>query len=1029
MSAADQEPGSGFTDRFNLSAWALRHRQLTLFFFLLIAIGGTLAYFQLGQREDPDFTIRYMVIRTLWPGAGAEQVDREVTDRIERKLQETPYFYISTSYSKRGESLIVLQVKESAPADRVADAWYQVRKHIGDIRGTLPPEIIGPFFNDEFGDVFGSIYAFTADGFTHSELRDYVETVRQRLISLPNVAKIELVGVRPDKVFIEVSQQKLAQLGIGVPEIAAALQGQNAVQSAGTVTTAVFSVPVQVTGNFTSVEAIAATPLRANGNTIKIGDIARVYRGYADPPEQIMRYRGKEAIGLAVSMTKDGDVLKLGADLKRRMQDIKAELPLGVEFAQVSDQPHVVKESVAEFMTALGEAVAIVLLVSFVALRLRAGLVVAVTIPFVLAATFLLMLYFKIDLHRISTGALIIALGLLVDDAMIAIEMMARKLEEGFDKFSAATFAFKSTSMPMLTGTLITVTGFLPIATAKSATGEYTFAIFAVVAIALLVSWVAAVIITPFLGYSFLKEHKGVNTSRAVYDTPFYRRFRNLVDGCIEHRKLVIGVTLAAFLLGGFGMGLTEKQFFPSSNRIELMVELWLPEGSSLAATETQVNRLEAILEKDPDVATYVSYVGNGSPRFFLSMDQKLFRTNFDHTIVLTKNLAARERVVQTLRKALAKDFPGIRGRVERVPLGPPVNYPVQFRVTGPRIQTLKTIADEVAVVMRQDVHTLDVNVDWGERVPALHVQIDQDKARALGVTTQSVSQTLQGVLSGVTVGQYRDKDRLIDIDVRAIPSERTDLSALGEINVRTASGRYVPLAQVGKIEQIFEEPIIWRRNRELTVTARSDIVDGVQAPDVSMAINPRLDAIRAKLPPGYRIDVGGAWEENSKAQVSINSGYPLMIALTLTLLMLQLQSFSLTFMVALTAPLGIVGVALALLLFHQPFGFVALLGTIALSGMIMRNSVILIDQIQQDIRAGQPLWIAIRESAVRRLRPILLTAAAAIMAMIPLTQSVLWAPMAYAIMGGLFIATVQTLLFVPALYAAWYRVKRQPNP
>ncbi len=1025
MSAGDKEPGNGFTDRFNLSALALRHRQLTLFFFLLIAIGGTLAYFQLGQREDPDFTIRYMVIRTLWPGASAVQVDREVTDRLERKLEETPYFYITTSYSKRGESLIILQVKESAPPKAVADAWYQVRKHIGDIRNTLPPEVIGPFFNDEFGDVFGSIYAFTADGFTQSELRDYVETVRQRLITLPNVAKIELVGVRPDKVYIEVSDKKLAQLGIGIPDIAAALQGQNAMQSAGTLTTSVFSVPVQVTGQYTSIAAIAATPLRANGRTLKIGDIARVYRGYTDPPEQIMRYRGKEAIGLAVSMVKDGDVLKLGEDLKRSMQAIKAELPLGVEFAQVSDQPQVVKQSVSEFMTALGEAVAIVLLVSFVALRLRAGLVVAVTIPFVLAATFLLMLYFKIDLHRISTGALIIALGLLVDDAMIAIEMMARKLEEGYDRFAAATFAFKSTSMPMLTGTLITVAGFLPIATAKSATGEYTFAIFAVVAIALLSSWVAAVTITPFLGYSFLKEHKGVDSSRDVYDTRFYQGFRALVDRCIEHRKLVIGVTLAAFLLGGFGMSLTEKQFFPSSNRIELMVELWLPEGSSLAATETQVKRLEGILEKDPDIATYVSYVGNGSPRFFLSMDQKLYRTNFDQTIVLTKNLAARERVVQVLRKALASEFPGIRGRVERVPLGPPVNYPVQFRVTGPKIQPLKAIADQVAAVMRKDPHTLDVNVDWGERVPALHVQIDQDKARALGVTTQSVSQALQGVLSGLTVGQYRDNDRLIDIDVRGVPSERHDLSALGEINVPTASGQYVPLAQIGKVEQVFEEPIIWRRSRELTVTARCDIVDGVQAPDVSMAINPHLDAIRAKLPPGYRIDVGGAWEENSKAQVSINSGYPLMIALTLTLLMLQLQKFSLTFMVALTAPLGIVGVALALLLFHQPFGFVALLGTIALSGMIMRNSVILIDQIQQDIKAGHPLWIAIRESAVRRLRPILLTAAAAILAMIPLTQSVLWAPMAFAIMGGLFIATVQTLLFVPALYAAWYRAKR----
>ncbi|MHB8745702.1 MAG: efflux RND transporter permease subunit [Gammaproteobacteria bacterium] len=1024
MSAAGPEPDDGFVDRFNLSAWALRHRPLTLFFFLLIAIGGTLAYFQLGQREDPDFTIRYMVIRTLWPGTSAEQVDREVTDRLESKLLETPYFFITTSYSKRGESLIVLQIKESAPAAVVPDIFYQVRKHIGDIRATLPPEIVGPFFNDEFGAVYGSIYAFTTDGFSQSELRDYVETVRQRLISLPNVAKIELVGVRPDKIFIEVSNVKLAQSGLGIADIANALQAQNAVQSAGRIDTTQFSLPVRVNGAFTSLAAIAATPLRAKGGSIRLGDIAQVYRGYADPPEQIMRYRGKPAIGLAVSMTKDGDVLKLGADLRRSMEAIKAELPLGIEFAQVSDQPYVVKQSVAEFMTALGEAVAIVLLVSFVALRLRAGLVVAVTIPFVLAATFLLMLYFKIDLHRISTGALIIALGLLVDDAMIAVEMMARKLEEGYDKFAAATFAFKSTAMPMLTGTLITVMGFLPIATAKSATGEYTFAIFAVVALALLASWVAAVIITPFLGYSFLKEHKGTHSDSDVFDSPFYRRFRALLDACILHRKRVLVVTGVAFVLGIVGMGLTEKQFFPSSNRIELMVELWLPEGASLAATTTQTERLEALLAKNPDIATYVSYVGNGSPRFFLSMDQKLFRTNFSQTIVLTKDLPARERVVKALRQVLANDFPGIRGRVERVPLGPPVNYPVQFRITGPNIQKLKLIADQVATVMRQDPHALDVNVDWGERVPALQVQVDADKSQALGVSSQSIAQNLNAMLSGATVGQYRDKDRLIDIDVRALAAERSDPSALGAINIPTASGQYVPLSQVGKITQVFEEPIIWRRSRELTITARCDIVDGVQAPDVSMDINPHLDSIRAKLPPGYRIDVGGAWEENAKAQASINTGYPLMIALTLLLLMLQLQRFALMFMVALTAPLGIVGVALALLIFHQPFGFVALLGTIALSGMIMRNSVILIAQIQHDIRAGAPPWIAIRESAVRRLRPILLTAAAAILAMIPLTQSVLWAPMAFAIMGGLFVATVQTLLFVPALYAAWYRVK-----
>jgi multidrug efflux pump len=730
MSEADAGKASpdAHSERFNLSSWALRHKQLTLFFVLLISIGGLVAYFNLGQREDPDFTFRAMVVRTMWPGATTEQVDREITDRIERRLQETPYFDMTVSYSKPGESLIVLQLKDSSNPKVVADIWYQVRKRIGDLRHTLPPEALGPFYNDEFGDVFGSIYAFTGDGFTHSELRDYVESVRQRLLRLPNVAKIELAGVQPDKVFVEISHKKLATLGINAQQIAAALNAQNALVPAGTVETDTFSVPVRVTGSFPTVEAIRETPLRANGNTFRLGDIARVYRALADPPQEKMRFQGKESVGLAVSMISDGDVIKLGGDLKREMEMVRAELPVGIEFAQVSDQPKIVEESVTEFMTSLLEAVAIVLVVSFFALRLRAGLVVALTIPFVLAATFLFMLYFKIDLHRISTGALIIALGLLVDDAMIAVEMMARKLDEGFDKFKAATYAFTHTAFPMLTGTLITAAGFLPIATAKSSTGEYTFGIFAVVTIALLVSWVAAVVVTPFLGYALLKEHKVGGTREGGADAPgafdgrFYRMFRAIVEWCIAHRKSVIVATVAAFLLGGYGMGLTEKQFFPSSNRTELMVELWLPEGASLQATEAQAKRLEGMLAKDSDVATYVTYVGNGSPRFFLSLDQKLFRTNFAHTIVLTKDLPGRERVIERLRQAMQAQFPGVRGRVERVPLGPPVSYPVQFRVVGTDIQKLKGIADQVADVMRTNPHTLDVNVDWGQRTPSLRV-------------------------------------------------------------------------------------------------------------------------------------------------------------------------------------------------------------------------------------------------------------------------------------------------------------------
>ena len=1024
MTEPNQEAvGADRASSFNLSAMTLRHHQVSLFFFLLIAVGGVMAYFNLGQREDPDFTFRAMVINTMWPGASAEMVDSEITDRLERKLLETEYFDKTQSFSKRGQSMIILFIKDSSPPDVVEDIWYQVRKRVADIKHTLPAEAIGPFFNDEFGDVFGSIYAFTADGFTHSELRSYVEDVRQQLLSVPDVAKIELVGVRPDKIFIEASHVRLAQLGLGAADVMAALNGQNAMTPAGQVETELFSVPINVDGQFTSIEDIRNIPLRTSGRTIRLGDIAEVRRDYQDPPDMIMHYDGKEAIGLSVSMTNNGDVLKLGDNLRARMEEIRADLPIGIEFGQVSDQPQVVKQSVGEFMKVLLEAVVIVLIVSFFALRLRAGLVVALTIPFVLAATFLLMDFFGIDLHRISTGALIIALGLLVDDAMISIEMMARKLEEGWDKFGAATYAFTHTAGPMLTGTLITAAGFLPIATAKSSTGEYTFAIFAVVTIALLVSWVAAVTVTPFLGYSFLKAHVGEGDEEEVYNGRFYRVFRAAVDKCIKYRKTVIVATILSFVLGVMGMGMAEKQFFPSSNRLELMVELWLPEGASIGASEAQLRELEDMLQADEGVKTYVSYIGNGSPRFFLSLDQKLSRTNFSQTIVLTNDLEAREEVFARLRETL-DNMPGVRGRVSRVPLGPPVNYPVQFRVIGPDIDQLKVIGDQVADVMRQNPHTLDVNVDWGERVPALDVSIDQNKARALGVSSESIANGLQAVLSGVTVAQFREDDQLIDVVLRGLPEERQSVAAVSAINLKTASGQSIPLSQIGRVEQVFEEPILWRWSRELTVTPRADIVDGVQAPEVAMAINPQLDSIRAELPPGYRIEVGGAYEENAKAETSIGAGYPLMIGITLTLLMIQLQSFSRVAIVALTAPLGLIGVALALLVFKQPFGFVALLGTIALAGMIMRNSVILVDQIDQDRAEGIPMWVAIRESAVRRFRPIMLTAAAAILAMIPLTSSVLWGPMAYSIMGGLFLATVFTLFFVPALYAAWFRAK-----
>ena len=1011
--------------RFNLTEVALRQRELSWFFIVLIGIAGLLAYFQLGQREDPDFTFRGMVIRTLWPGATTQQVDAEVTQRLVKKLQEVPYYLDAFSYSRSGESIIILRVREDAPKALVPDLWYQVRKKVGDIQHTLPPEVIGPGFNDEFGDVFGSIYAFTGDGFDLAALRRYVEQAQQRLVSLPDVAKVSLVGVQPEVVTISLSNQRLAMLKLPPQAIAAALQQQNIVQDAGRLPTGEFSVPLRVRGEFQSLDELRAMPLRVQGRTVRLSDIAEISRGYQDPPETTMRYAGKPAIGLAIAMKPRGDVLRLGRDLNREMAAFRAQLPVGVEFARVSDQPRVVSEAVGEFMNSFLEAVAIVLLVSFVSLGSRAGLVVAVTIPLVVAATFLGMRLFHIDLHRISTGALIIALGLLVDDAMIVVEMMVRKLQEGYDKARAASFAYSATVFPMLSGTLITAAGFLPIGTAQSATGEYTFAMFAVVTLALLLSWLAAIFVTPLAGFWLLKAQVGQH--QEVFDTPFYHRLRGLIAWCLDHRKRVMAATLGLFVLGGIGMGLTEKQFFPSSNRDELMVQVWLPEGASIRATEREAAKVEALLATDADVRSYVTYVGYGSPRFFLSLDQQMFRPNFAQLVVLTRDIPGRERVLAKLQQAFADGFPGVRGRVQRVPLGPPVTYPVEFRVLGDDLPTLKKLGDQVAAVMREDARLRDVHPDWGVQTPMLRVAVDQERARAAGVTSADLARTLRNAVDGVPVGQFREADQLIDIVLRAPAGERDQLAQIGMLQVPTASGGSVPVAQVAEVGFQLEEPIIWRKNRDISMSVRADVAAGVQATDVGMAVNLKLDALRAGLPPGYRIEAGGELGENSGAQDSINAGMPLMLAVILSVLMIQLKSVSRTTMVLLTAPLGIVGVALALLLFRQPFGFVAMLGTIALGGMIMRNTVILIDQIRQNQEAGQTPWDAVCEATVRRFRPIMLTSAAAILAMIPLTRSVLWGPMAYAIMGGLLIATLLTILFVPALYAAWHKVQRVP--
>ena len=1029
---SDRNPQAGGTPRpsashfnalrFNLSAAALRFPQVTLFLLLVIAIAGTLAFLRLGQREDPDFTFRAMVVRTIWPGATTDQVDQQVTDRIEKTLQEVPYFKWTRSYSRPGESLIVLELQDNAPPDEVPQIWYQVRKKVGDIRRTLPPEVAGPFFNDEFGDVFGTIYAFTGDGFTMAQLKDHAEAIRQELLRVPDVAKVELIGTQDQRIYVEVSPTRLASLGIDPNRIAEQLAAQNMMVPAGTVHTAHRSVPLRVTGQFDTVEEIEEMRLAVGDRVIRLGDIARVWRGQVEPPVYTMRFDGRQAIGIAVSMTASGDVLRLGDNLAATMQRVKADLPIGIEFAKVSDQPRIVRGAVGVFVRALFEAVAIVLVVSFISLGLRAGAVVALVIPLVLAATFLGMAIFGIDLHRVSTGALVIALGLLVDDAMIAVEMMARKIEEGMDKFHAATFAYTSTAFPMLTGTLITAAGFLPIATADSTTGEYTFAIFAVVTLALLISWVMAVTAAPFIGSYLLKEK--LAGGHEVFDTRFYRGLRALIERCMNHRWLTLVATVLLMVVGVIGMQATEKQFFPNSDRAEVLVEMWLPEGASLAATQAQAQALERHLAGHDDVATFVSYVGNGSPRYFLSLDQQLFRPNFAQFVILTHDVDGRERLLPDLRRHLDEAFPGIRARVFRTPLGPPVAYPIQFRVLGPEPLELKRIGAKLEEVVRSNPYTVDAHMDWGQRSPAVRVDIDQDKARAIGLSSAQVARVVGGAIDGATIGTLREDDELIDVVIRAPEAERARLSNLPNLQIRTALGRSVPLSQVATIREVMEEPIIWRRSRMPNLTVRADLVDGIQAPDISAQLAGGVAELAAGLPPGYRIEVGGPAEENEKAQASIAEGMPLMLALVVGLLMLQLHRFSPTAMVLLTAPLGIIGVAAALLVSGRPFGFVAMLGAIALGGMIMRNTVILIDQIRQDLEEGRHPWEAVRESTVRRFRPIALTAAAAIFAMVPLSRDVLWGPMALAIMGGLLFATMLTVLAVPALYVAWYRIR-----
>ena len=1027
--------------RFNISRWALEHAPLTRYLMVVLMVLGLVAYFQLGQDEDPPFTFRAMVVQAFWPGATAQQMADQVTDKIERTLQEVPHSDVIRSYTKPGESLTILQLKDSAPPKEVSDSWYQVRKRVGDLRSSLPAGVIGPVFNDEFGDVYGSIYALSADGFSPEELRAHAETVRSQMLRVPNVAKVELFGVQAEKLFVEISQRRLAQLGLDMNQVIAQLGAQNAVESAGQLNAESQNLQVRVAGQFQSVEALRALPIRAvnpstgQASSLRLGDIADVRRDYVDPPSVMVRHQGQPVIALGVAMAKGGDIIALGKALQAMTADIKAQLPVGIELSQIQDQPKAVSRSVGEFVGVLIEAVLIVLAVSFVSLGLHTrplridiwpGLVVGITIPLVLAITFVTMFYWGVGLHKISLGSLIIALGLLVDDAIIAVEMMVRKLEEGYDRVHAATYAYDATSMPMLTGTLITAAGFLPIGLAKSVTGEYTFAIFAVTSAALIISWVVSVYFVPYLGAWLLKTRKTHDgEAHELFDTPFYTRFRGLVDWCVTHRWITIGLTVLSFALGIVGMGRVQQQFFPDSSRPELLVDLWLPEGATIQSSAEVARRFEARMAREPGVSTVTAWIGSGVPRFYLPLDQIFPQANVSQFIVLPTDLNQREVLRKRLPELLAAEFPEVRGRIKLLPNGPPVPYPVQFRVVGADAQQVRDWADQAKAVLQAHPSMRGVNDNWNEKIKALKLEIDQDKARALGVSSQAIAQAARVMLSGASIGQFRDGDRLIDIVLRQPLDERNAITDIGNAYVPTSSGRSIPLTQIAQIRFDWELGVLWREGRKYAVTVQGDVVDGVQGATVTGQIWPEMQKLQARMPEGMAIQIAGAVEESSKGQGSIAAGVPIMAFIMLTLLMLQLQSFSRAMLVVLTAPLGIAGVAAALLLLNRPFGFVALLGFIALVGMIMRNSVILIDQIEQDRLRGVPTWTAIVESAVRRFRPIVLTAAAAVLAMIPLSRSLFWGPMAVAIMGGLVVATVLTLLALPAMYAAWFRVKR----
>jgi multidrug efflux pump len=1012
---------------FNLTEWALKYRAVVLFLLLVVAIAGVFSFKKLGQLEDPSFSVPSMTAMVIWPGATAPQMQDEVLNRMEKKFEQVDHFEKVVTFARQGFGGMTLTVKGGTSRADQHEAWYQARKKLNDLKLEMPDGIVGPIINDEYGDVYGLMYAVKGDGINHAQLSDAAEDIKRSMLKVPMVKKVDLIGKQAKRVFVEFSHERLATLGITPLAIAESLRSQNALLPAGQIDTDGDRVMVRVSGQFKNLDDICTVPVTAAGRTIRLGDFASVKFDYEDPATYTVRHNGQPVLMLGISMTNDGNIVELGASMEKAVAKIQAELPHGIELERVADQPTTVKDAIWDFERSLMEALIIVIAVSLASLGWRAGLVVATSVPLVLGAVALLMLAMGWNLERISLGSLIIALGLLVDDAIIAIEMMVAKMETGWGKEKAAAFSYSATAMPRLTGALITAAGFMPIGFSKSTSGEYAGGIFWIVGAAVVFSWICSGIFTPYLAVKVLPKDLGHGHDANPYDGKFYRKLRGWIDFAIERRWLVIAVTGGALVLALAGMKWVPQQFFPSSSRPELVVDLRLKEGSSFAATTEQVKRMEALLAKDEDVKFYTAYTGAGAPRFYLALNPELPNPGFAQFVVMTKDLQARERVRSRLMAAADPQFPQTWVRVTRLELGPPVGFPVQFRVVGPDTQQVRQIAREVEKVVASSTKVRDVQLDWNDPVRALKLELDQDKARALGLTPADVSLVTQSVLNGAPLSQLREREDLIDIVARAVPGERLNLDGLKDINLHTRAGTVVPLSQVASVRYELEEPVLWRRNRDMAITVRADVKDGEQGVSVTQEIVPLLKDIQAKLPSGYRVDVGGAVEEADRANGALLAVAPLMLVSILALLMLQLQDFSRMTMVALTAPLGLIGVVPALLAFHAPLGFVAILGIIALGGMIMRNSVILIDQVRIEIEQGSDPWTAVLDAAIYRTRPVMLTALATVLAMVPLTRSVFWGPMAIAIMGGLTVATLLTIFFVPALYAAWFKVRRQP--